>query len=95
LDETAQLVNVLKGQMSLVGPRPEMAVVAAQYEPWQDLRFAVKPGITGLWQVAAGAARPIHEALEFDFYYLANADPAMDVAVFLKTIPILFGKGRH
>lgn len=95
LDETAQLINVLKGQMSLVGPRPEMAIVAATYEPWQNLRFAVKPGITGLWQIAGRADRPIHEGLEFDFYYVANRTLRLDVRVLLRTIPILFGKGRH
>lgn len=95
LDETAQLVNVLKGQMSLVGPRPEMAFVAASYAPWQNLRFEVKPGITGLWQIAGRADQPIHDNLEFDFYYVANHHLWWDIRVFLATIPILFGKGRH
>ncbi|MGD8718585.1 MAG: sugar transferase [Candidatus Zixiibacteriota bacterium] len=93
LDETAQLINVIKGQMSLVGPRPEMALSAAEYEPWQNYRLEVKPGITGLWQIAGSADRPIKDALEFDFYYLANQTLAMDIRIFLKTIPILFGKG--
>jgi undecaprenyl phosphate N,N'-diacetylbacillosamine 1-phosphate transferase len=93
LDETAQLINVIKGQMSLVGPRPEMAREAAEYEPWQNFRLSVKPGITGLWQIAGCADRAIRESLEFDFYYIANHTLAMDVRIFLKTIPILFGKG--
>jgi undecaprenyl phosphate N,N'-diacetylbacillosamine 1-phosphate transferase len=93
LDETAQLVNVVKGQMSLVGPRPEMALTAAEYEPWQNVRLSVKPGITGLWQIAGRADRPIRESLEFDFYYLAHRSLALDAKIFLKTIPILFGKG--
>jgi lipopolysaccharide/colanic/teichoic acid biosynthesis glycosyltransferase len=95
LDETAQLINVVKGQMSLVGPRPEMALAAAEYEPWQNLRLSVKPGITGLWQIAGRADRPIRESLEFDLYYVANHSLLMDVRIFLKTIPILFGKGGH
>jgi lipopolysaccharide/colanic/teichoic acid biosynthesis glycosyltransferase len=95
LDETAQLINVVKGQMSLVGPRPEMALAAAEYEPWQNLRLSVKPGITGLWQIAGRADRPIRESLEFDLYYIANRSLPMDVRIFLKTIPILFGKGGH
>jgi lipopolysaccharide/colanic/teichoic acid biosynthesis glycosyltransferase len=95
LDETAQLINVVKGQMSLVGPRPEMALAAAEYEPWQNLRLSVKPGITGLWQIAGRADRPIRESLEFDLYYIANRSLLMDVRIFLKTIPILFGKGGH
>jgi lipopolysaccharide/colanic/teichoic acid biosynthesis glycosyltransferase len=93
LDETAQLINVLKGQMSLVGPRPEMAREAAEYEPWQNLRLSVKPGITGLWQIAGRADRAIRESLEFDFYYIANQTLAMDARIFRKTVPILFGKG--
>jgi lipopolysaccharide/colanic/teichoic acid biosynthesis glycosyltransferase len=95
LDETAQLINVVKGQMSLVGPRPEMALAAAEYEPWQNLRLSVKPGITGPWQIAGRADRPIRESLEFDLYYIANRSLLMDVRIFLKTIPILFGKGGH
>ncbi len=93
LDETAQLINVRKGQMSLVGPRPEMAREAAEYEPWQNLRLSVKPGITGLWQIAGRADRAIRESLEFDFYYIANQTLAMDARIFRKTVPILFGKG--
>ncbi len=95
LDETAQLINVVKGQMSLVGPRPEMALAAAEYEPWQNLRLSVKPGITGLWQIAGRADRPIRGSLEFDLYYIANRSLLVDVRIFLKTIPILFGKGGH
>ncbi|NIT36843.1 MAG: hypothetical protein GTN49_10155 [candidate division Zixibacteria bacterium] len=95
LDETAQLINVVKGQMSLVGPRPEMALAAAEYERWQNLRLSVKPGITGLWQIAGRADRPIRESLEFDLYYIANRSLLMDVRILLKTIPILFGKGSH
>jgi lipopolysaccharide/colanic/teichoic acid biosynthesis glycosyltransferase len=93
LDETAQLINVLKGQMTLVGPRPEMAPAAAEYEPWQNHRLAVKPGITGLWQIAGRADLPIRESLEFDFYYISNRNLALDAKIILKTIPILFGKG--
>jgi len=95
LDETAQLINVLKGQMSLVGPRPEMALVAGTYEPWQNLRFAARPGITGLWQVAGRADQPIHDNLEFDFYYLGHRSLRGDLRILGATIPILFGKGRH
>ncbi len=94
LDETAQLINVVKGQMSLVGPRPEMALAAAEYEPWQNVRLSAKPGITGLWQIAGRADRPIRESLEFDFYYLAHRSLTLDAKIFLKTIPILFGKGE-
>lgn len=72
LDELPQLLNVLLGQMSLVGPRPEMPFIVAQYTPLQRRRLAVKPGITGLWQLSADRAFLIHENIEYDLYYLAN-----------------------
>jgi lipopolysaccharide/colanic/teichoic acid biosynthesis glycosyltransferase len=72
LDELPQLINVFLGQMSLVGPRPEMPFIVAQYNDEQRRRLSVKPGITGLWQISPHRGRPIHEHLEYDFYYLSN-----------------------
>ena len=72
LDEFPQLLNVLLGDMSLVGPRPEMPFIVAQYTPLQHRRLSVKPGITGLWQLSADRAFPIHENIEYDLYYLTN-----------------------
>ncbi len=69
LDELPQLINVLLGQMSLVGPRPEMPFIVEGYTPRQQQRLAVKPGITGLWQISADRAFLIHENLEYDMYY--------------------------
>jgi exopolysaccharide biosynthesis polyprenyl glycosylphosphotransferase len=69
LDEIPQLINVLLGQMSLVGPRPEMPFIVEQYTPLQQQRLMVKPGITGLWQISADRAFLIHENMEYDVYY--------------------------
>ena len=72
LDELPQLLNVLRGDMSLVGPRPEMPFIVEQYSPLQRRRLAVKPGITGLWQLSGDRAFLIHENIEYDLYYLTN-----------------------
>jgi len=72
LDELPQLINVLLGQMSLVGPRPEMPFIVEQYSAPQRQRLSVKPGITGLWQISPGRAFPIHENIDYDLYYLTN-----------------------
>jgi exopolysaccharide biosynthesis polyprenyl glycosylphosphotransferase len=94
LDELPQLVNVLKGDMSLVGPRPEMPFIVAGYKPWQRRRLRVRPGLTGLWQIMGRKDLPLHETLEYDFYYIKNQSLLMDLTILLKTIPaILRGKG--
>ena len=85
LDELPQLINVLLGQMSLVGPRPEMPFVVKQYTEQQRRRLAVKPGITGLWQISPHRGSPIHEHIEFDLYYLAHRSFALDTAIVLRT----------
>jgi hypothetical protein len=70
LDEFPQLFNVLLGQMSLVGPRPEMPFIVEQYTLMQRQRLAVKPGMTGLWQISADRAFLIHENIEYDLYFI-------------------------
>lgn len=72
LDELPQLINVWLGQMSLVGPRPEMPFIVEGYTPLQQQRLAVKPGITGLWQISADRAFLIHENMEYDVYYIPD-----------------------
>jgi lipopolysaccharide/colanic/teichoic acid biosynthesis glycosyltransferase len=72
LDELPQLWNVVFGQMSLVGPRPELLQVVEHYEPWQHARHQVKPGVTGLWQVSARGEVPMHEATHIDLEYVAS-----------------------
>jgi exopolysaccharide biosynthesis polyprenyl glycosylphosphotransferase len=90
LDELPQFLNVLRGEMSLVGPRPEMPFIVSHYEEWQKKRFNVKPGITGLWQVIGRKELPLHENLEYDFYYIRNRSFFMDLAILLKTLPAVF-----
>ena len=86
IDELPQLINVLLGHMSLVGPRPEMPFIVEQYTPVQRLRLSVKPGITGLWQISPGRAFPIIENLEYDFYYVRHRSLFMDFAILLHTL---------
>ena len=96
LDELPQLINVLKGEMSLVGPRPEMPFIVEKYEDWQRRRLDVRPGITGLWQIIGRKTLLLHENLQYDFYYIRNQSFISDIAILLKTIPgILFGKGAY
>ena len=72
LDELPQAFNVLLGHMSLVGPRPEMPFIVEKYTALELQRLAVKPGMTGLWQISPARVFPIHEHLEYDQYYLTN-----------------------
>ncbi len=95
-DEMPQLLNVLKGEMSLVGPRPEMRFVVDQYQPWQIRRLDAKPGLTGLWQVLGRKDLPLTANIEYDFYYIRNRSLLLDLAIVLKTIPIVLrGKGAY
>lgn len=90
LDELPQLYNVLKGQMSIVGPRPEMPFIVAKYTELEAFRLRVKPGITGIWQISAARSGPIHEAIEYDLFYVFNRSLSLDVAIFLETLVMLF-----
>jgi lipopolysaccharide/colanic/teichoic acid biosynthesis glycosyltransferase len=92
LDELPQIMNVLKGEMSLVGPRPEMPFIVEGYNALHRLRLMVKPGITGLWQLSADRASPIHENIEYDLYYIRNRCFFMDLAILLHTV-IFAAKG--
>ena len=85
IDELPQLWNVLRGEMSIVGPRPEMPFVVARYDAWQMRRLAVKPGITGLWQILGRKDLPMHENLQYDFYYIRNRSLALDASILLRT----------
>jgi len=86
IDELPQLLNVLQGDMSLVGPRPEMPFIVATYGPRERLRLNAVPGITGLWQISPARAMPIHQNLEFDFFYIESRNFFLDVAILLRTI---------
>jgi exopolysaccharide biosynthesis polyprenyl glycosylphosphotransferase len=90
IDELPQLVNVLRGEMSLVGPRPEMPFIVAQYEEIHRRRLVVKPGVTGLWQLSADRSAPIHHNISYDLYYVRNRNFLMDVAILLHTVVFAF-----
>ncbi len=94
LDELPQLWNVLKGDMSLVGPRPELPWIVEQYEPWQHQRFAVPQGITGWWQVNGRSDKPMHLHTEEDLYYIRNYSFWLDVRILWATVgAVLKGRG--
>jgi lipopolysaccharide/colanic/teichoic acid biosynthesis glycosyltransferase len=94
LDELPQFFNVLRGDMSLVGPRPEMPVLVEMYEPWQRVRFAVPQGITGWWQVNGRSDKPMHLNTEDDIYYVRNYSLLLDLEIIFKTIlVVLRGRG--
>ena len=96
LDELPQLFNVLKGEMSLVGPRPSLPYEWEAYEEWHKRRLAVLPGCTGLWQVHARSQVGFEDMVMLDLYYIQNATPWMDLKLILKTIPVmLFGTGAR
>jgi lipopolysaccharide/colanic/teichoic acid biosynthesis glycosyltransferase len=93
LDELPQLINVFLGDMSLVGPRPEMPFIVERYSDQHRRRLQVVPGITGLWQLSADRALPIHENMEYDLYYIRNRTFFMDVAILLHTLLFAVGGG--
>lgn len=94
LDELPQLINILKGEMSLVGPRPELPYLVKMYEPWQRKRFAVPQGITGWWQVNGRSDKPMHLHTEDDLYYVQNYSLLLDIQILVKTIlVVLRGNG--
>jgi exopolysaccharide biosynthesis polyprenyl glycosylphosphotransferase len=86
LDELPQLLNVLKGEMSLVGPRPELPWLVEKYEPWQCKRFAVPQGITGWWQVNGRSDKLMHEHIEEDLFYIQNYSLLLDLRILYRTI---------
>jgi exopolysaccharide biosynthesis polyprenyl glycosylphosphotransferase len=85
LDELPQLINVLAGKMSLVGPRPEMPFIVEQYTGLHRQRLQVKPGITGLWQLSGDRAYLIHENIEYDLYYIQHRNFFLDLAILVHT----------
>ncbi len=96
LDELPQLFNVWKGDMSLVGPRPELPWLVGQYEPWQHKRLAVPQGMTGWWQINGRADKPLHLHTEDDLYYVQNYSLWMDIYILLKTPWVVVrGKGAY
>ena len=88
LDELPQLWNVIKGEMSLVGPRPELPQVVGRYERWQHERHLVKPGVTGMWQVSDQATGLAFEGVHLDIAYLRRLSFLTDCRVLLRTLPV-------
>ncbi len=96
LDELPQLINVLRGEMSLVGPRPEMPSLVEKYELWQRKRFAVPQGMTGWWQVNGRSDKPMHLHTEEDLYYVQHYSIWLDLQILVKTIwVVLHGRGAY
>ncbi len=89
LDELPQLINVLRGEMSLVGPRPCTPRELTSYKPYQLERFNAAPGLTGLWQVSGKNKTTFSEMVDFDIFYSRHATVRMDLGIVLKTVPTL------
>jgi len=89
LDELPQLINVLKGEMSLVGPRPCLQYESDKYLPWQKKRFHAVPGLTGLWQVSGKNRTTFVEMIQMDIEYARTKSLWLDIKIILKTIPAL------
>jgi len=94
LDELPQLWNVLRGDMSLVGPRPELVSIVRQYEPWQHERHVVKPGVTGLCQISGQRDGLMHEHVELDLAYIDELSFKTDLRILFKTVVAVMGKSR-
>jgi lipopolysaccharide/colanic/teichoic acid biosynthesis glycosyltransferase len=100
LDELPNLVNVLRGEMSLIGPRPTLPVQVEQYTERQRGRLAIKPGLTGWAQVNGRASLPWSERIELDLFYIEHRSPALDLEILRRTVTIVLGgtglyKGPH
>lgn len=96
LDEVPQFLNVLKGEMSLVGPRPELPAIVENYQIWQRKRFAVPPGMTGWWQVRGRSQQPMNLRTEDDLYYIQNYSLWLDLRIMWKTVgAVVTGRGAY
>ena len=95
-DEIPQLFNVIRGEMSLVGPRPALPHEVAQYDEFQRGRLAVKPGMTGLWQIRGRSDISFDEGMLMDLYYIENWSLRLYFQTLLRTIPVvIFGRGAY
>jgi len=96
LDELPQFINILKGEMTIVGPRPPLQYELEYYEEWHKLRLEVKPGLTGLWQVSGRSSVPFNEMVKLDLYYIEHWTLLLDLKIMMRTIPVmLFGSGGY
>jgi lipopolysaccharide/colanic/teichoic acid biosynthesis glycosyltransferase len=96
IDELPQLLNVIHGEMSLVGPRPPLPSEVAEYEDWQLGRLRAVPGLTGLWQVSGRSEVPFHDMVRLDLHYIRNWSLSLDFEILLRTIPaVLTNRGAY
>jgi lipopolysaccharide/colanic/teichoic acid biosynthesis glycosyltransferase len=96
LDELPNLINVVRGEMSLVGPRPPMPSEVENYEPWMHQRLHTQPGLTCLWQVSGRSKIPFEEQVLLDIYYIENWSLGLELQILLRTIPqVLLGTGAY
>ncbi|GAI06622.1 unnamed protein product, partial [marine sediment metagenome] len=92
IDEIPQIINVLKGELSLIGPRPPLPEEVKKYKKWHGKRLNVKQGITGLWQVTGRSELGFEEGIKLDLYYIQNWSIGMDIKILLKTIPAVLSR---
>jgi exopolysaccharide biosynthesis polyprenyl glycosylphosphotransferase len=96
LDELPQFINILKGEMTIVGPRPPLLYEYECYDEWAKQRLKVRPGLTGLWQVSGRSAVSFKEMVHMDIYYIENWSLLLDFNIMLKTVPVMLaGTGGH
>jgi lipopolysaccharide/colanic/teichoic acid biosynthesis glycosyltransferase len=95
LDELPQLFNVLKSEMSLVGPRPEMPFLAENYEPWENQRHLVRPGMTGLWQLSPRRRGTIRDGISVDLAYIENLSLWNDFKILIRTFKVFWDNNTY
>jgi lipopolysaccharide/colanic/teichoic acid biosynthesis glycosyltransferase len=89
IDELPQLINIIRGEMSFIGPRPELVNIVARYAPWQHKRHVVRPGLSGWWQIHGRSDLPMHEHTELDVHYVENISFRLDLFILLRTVRIV------
>lgn len=90
IDELPQLVNIIKGDMCIIGPRPLLPVYDTDYEDWELIKFEMRPGMTGLGQVCGNGYLSIKARKYYDAYYVTHASPILDIKIIIKTVAVLF-----